>query len=196
MFERLRQFLEDMTGAEPAERDFDEGDFRLAAAALLVHVAEIDGFFSEQERRSLLLLLQQRFDLDADASRRLIVAAQKSDREAVDLYRFTSILQHAMNFPDRRRLIEMMWTISYADGEAQEFEENIIWRVSELLGVPSRDRIALRRKIRSESGHDPNTPGPWSDTAGDEVAGAEDVGAKHGGPGRQGAGPNKKERSQ
>ncbi len=168
MFERLRQFLEEMTGPDPAERDFGEGDFRLAAAALLVHVAEADGFFSEPERRSLLLLLQQRFDLDNEAARRLVAAAQKSDREAVDLFRFTSILQHALSFPDRRRLIEMMWTIAYADGEAQEFEENIIWRVSELLGVPSRDRIALRRKIRAECGFDPEAPGPWGKTGADE----------------------------
>jgi uncharacterized tellurite resistance protein B-like protein len=168
MFDKLRQFLEDMTGSDPAEREFGEGDFRLAAAALLVHVAEADGFFSEPERRSLLLLLQQRFALDADSARRLVAAAQKSDREAVDLYSFTSILQHAMTFPDRRRLIEMMWTIAYADGEAEEFEENVIWRVSELLGVPSRDRIALRRKIRAESGCDPESPGPWGALSADD----------------------------
>jgi uncharacterized tellurite resistance protein B-like protein len=169
MFDKLRQFLEDMTGTDPAEREFGEGDIRLAAAALLVHVAEADGFFSDAERRALLLLLQQRFALDADAARRLVAAAQKSDRESVDLYSFTSKLQHAMSFPDRRRLIEMMWTIAYADGEAEEFEENTIWRVSELLGVPSRDRIALRRKVRSESGCDPEAPGPWgADTAHDE----------------------------
>jgi hypothetical protein len=66
-----------------------------------------------------------------------------------------------MYLAERRRLIEMMWTIAYADGHAQEFEENIIWRVSELLGVSARDRIALRRKIRDESGCGSETPGPW-----------------------------------
>ena len=66
-----------------------------------------------------------------------------------------------MNLAERRRLIEMMWTIAYADGHAQEFEENVIWRVSELLGVPARDRIALRRKIRAERGCDNETAGPW-----------------------------------
>jgi uncharacterized tellurite resistance protein B-like protein len=161
MFDKLRQFIEDVTAPEPPEREFGEGDMRLAAAAILVHVAEIDGFFDPAERRALLLLLQQRFDLDADAASRLLAAAQKSDREAVDLYSFTSILQHAMNFAERRRLIEEMWTIAYADGRAEEFEENIIWRVSELLGVPTRDRIALRRKVREEAGCQAETAGPW-----------------------------------
>jgi hypothetical protein len=62
---------------------------------------------------------------------------------------------------DRRRLIEMMWTVAYADGLVQEFEENIIWRVSELLGVPARERLAMRRKVREEHGCDPDAPGPW-----------------------------------
>jgi len=126
-----------------------------------VHVAEADGFFSEPERRSLLLLLQQRFALDADSARRLVAAAQKSDREAVDLYSFTSILQHAMTFPDRRRLIEMMWTIAYADGEAEEFEENVIWRVSELLGVPRATASRCAGKSARER-CDPESPGPWA----------------------------------
>jgi uncharacterized tellurite resistance protein B-like protein len=161
MFDRLRQFIEDMTGPAPSEREFGEGELRLAAAALLVHLAEVDGFFAPSERRSLLQALQQRFDLGAEAAARLLAAAQKSDREAVDLYAFTSILKEAMDLEERRDLIEMMWTVAYADGEAQEFEENIIWRVSELLGVPTRDRIALRRKVRSAGGFDPESAGPW-----------------------------------
>lgn len=161
MLDRLRQFIEDLTGSDSAGRDFGEDDLRLASAALLVHVAEIDGFFAPSERRSLLNLLQTRFDLGADEAERLLAAAQKSDREAVDLYGFTSTLKDAMELPERRRLIEMLWTIAYADGEAQEFEENIIWRVSELLGVPARDRIALRRKVREDGGFAIDSPGPW-----------------------------------
>ena len=161
MFERLRQLIEDMTGSQAGERDFEETELRVAAAALLVHVAEVDGFFSDSEKRALLLLLQQRFDLGLDEAERLLAEARERDREAVDLYGFTSVLKHSMAGPDRRRLIEMMWTIAYADGVVQEFEENIIWRVSELLGVPARDRLAMRRKVREEHGCEPDAPGPW-----------------------------------
>jgi uncharacterized tellurite resistance protein B-like protein len=176
MFDKLRRFLEDMAGPDPAERDFEADELRVASAALLVHVAEVDGFFSEPERRSLLLTLQQRYDLDADAAHQLLAAGQKSDREAVDLYQFTSALVQRMSLPERRRLIESMWTIAYADGELEEFEENIIWRVSELLGVPARDRIALRRKVRDESGFDPETPGPWEKDFGETDFGETETG--------------------
>jgi uncharacterized tellurite resistance protein B-like protein len=163
MFNKLRRFIDELTGAEPVERDFGENELRVAAAALLVHVAEIDGFFTDSEKRALLLLLQQRFDLDVDSAERLLAEARARDRESVDLYGFTSVLKHSMSGPDRRRLVEMMWTVAYADGVVQEFEENIIWRVAELLGVPSRERIAMRRKVREEHGCDPDAPGPWDD---------------------------------
>lgn len=161
MLDTLRRFFAEITGGEPVERAFDEQDLRVASAALLIHVAEIDGFVSAAEHRALLLLLQQRFDLAADCAEKLFNQAKKSAREAVDLYGFTSILKTTMSDVDRRRLIEMMWTVAYADGVLQEFEENIIWRVAELLGVPARDRIALRRKIREESGYAVDAPGPW-----------------------------------
>lgn len=162
MFERLRQFIDEITGSEAAERDFGGNELRVAAAALLVHVAEIDGFFSETEKRALLLLLQQRFDLGSDEAEQLLAEARDRDREAVDLFGFTSVLKDSMAGPDRRRLIEMMWTVAYADGTVQEFEENIIWRVSELLGVSARDRLAMRRKVREEHGCEPDAPGPWN----------------------------------
>ena len=85
-----------------------------------------------------------------------------------------SALGKAMSPAERQRLIEMMWTIAYSEGELHAFEENIIWRVSELLGVSTNDRIALRRKIRSESGCDPDAAGPWerdSGTSGSDAKG-------------------------
>ncbi|PPQ39055.1 Uncharacterized conserved protein, tellurite resistance protein B (TerB) family [Rhodoblastus acidophilus] len=163
MFELIRQFVEELTSGTAVERAFDDKDLRVASAALLVHVAEIDGVFSDSERRALLLLLQQRFDVSDDEAQKLLDAGRRSDREAVDLYSFTSALKDAMSLPERRRLVEMMWTVAYADGDLAEFEENVIWRVSELLAVPSRDRIALRQKVRGDCGLDPRAPAPWDD---------------------------------
>ena len=41
----------------------------------------------------------------------------------------------------------MMWRIVYADRRVDEFEENLIWRAADLLGVSSRERIELRHKV-------------------------------------------------
>ena len=51
----------------------------------------------------------------------------------------------------------MMWEIIYADGRVSEFEENVIWRASDLLGISSRERIEIGRRVaaeRAQSGND------------------------------------------
>jgi uncharacterized tellurite resistance protein B-like protein len=49
-------------------------------------------------------------------------------------------------------MIEMMWQLAYADGAASDYEDNLIWRVADLLGVPSRERIALRQRVAAARG--------------------------------------------
>ena len=46
----------------------------------------------------------------------------------------------------------MMWQMVYADGNLNEFEDNIVWRASDLLGISTRDRVELRREVVAESG--------------------------------------------
>jgi uncharacterized tellurite resistance protein B-like protein len=41
----------------------------------------------------------------------------------------------------------MMWEIVYVDGRVSEFEDNLLWRAADLLGVSSRERIELRRHV-------------------------------------------------
>jgi uncharacterized tellurite resistance protein B-like protein len=41
----------------------------------------------------------------------------------------------------------MMWELVYADGKVSEFEENVVWRAADLLGVSSRERIDLRHRV-------------------------------------------------
>ena len=52
----------------------------------------------------------------------------------------------SVNEEGRLRIIEMMWELVYADGHVTEFEDNVIWRAADLLGISSRDRINLKHR--------------------------------------------------
>jgi len=41
----------------------------------------------------------------------------------------------------------MMWELVYADGQVSEFEDNVVWRAADLLGISSRDRIDLKHQV-------------------------------------------------
>ena len=150
MFEAFKTLISDIVDGEKHPSQFAENDYRLAAAALLVHAAAIDGDLSQSERDKLHAVIKQRFNLtDADTDK-LVDQATAAEHEAVDLYHFTSQLNRALDEPGRARIIEMMWEIVYADGQRDELEDNLLWRAADLLGVSPRERIELRRRISGE----------------------------------------------
>ena len=162
MFEALKRFIADVSSRPEEDSGFEPDDYRLATAALLVHVANVDGRFDQAERAKLRDVIEQRFGLDAAATTRLIEKAEESDRDAVDFFQFTNVLKRQLDDAGRHRIIEMMWDVVFADGEVSEFEENVVWRIAELLGVPTRDRVALRQKVAEEEHVTLEHPGPWS----------------------------------
>jgi uncharacterized tellurite resistance protein B-like protein len=56
----------------------------------------------------------------------------------------------------RKKIVEMMFQVAYADGSLSEFEDNIVWRAADLMHVPSRERVTIRRRVRDESAADEN----------------------------------------
>ena len=160
MLDGLRQFIADIVSPDAqADRAFDDNDYRLAATALLVHVVSIDGEPSANEKRKLHSLIESRFGLDPGTADKLIASATLIEGEAVDLFHFTSIIMRQVNEEGRLRIVEMMWELVYADGQVSEFEDNVVWRAADLLGVSSRDRIDLKRRVAEKQASLPR--GPW-----------------------------------
>ena len=152
MFESFRNFVAEFVDGEKHPNQFAENDYRLAAVALLVHAAAIDGDMSQSERDKLHAIVKKRFALSDALADELIEKATQAEHEAVDLYHFTSLLNRVLDEDGRAKVVEMMWQIVYADGERDELEDNLLWRAADLLGVSQRQRIELRQRIAQESG--------------------------------------------
>jgi uncharacterized tellurite resistance protein B-like protein len=146
VFEVIKSFVADLANNDGQPGDLGDDEFRVAYAALLVHAAAIDGSVSESERDRLKSLLMRRFELDQGATADLIARAAAADERAVDLYHFTRLLNERLDEPGRLRMIETMWTVAYADGAPSDYENNLIWRVADLLGVSQAERVALRQR--------------------------------------------------
>lgn len=119
---------------------------RLAVAALLVHLAAVDGAVKSEERKALKGALQDFYELSEDEVEKLIAEATHHDNEAVDFYRFTSALS-ALDTKERIEIIRMMWQVVFADRKNHELEDNMVWRIAELIGVSARDRTTLRAQM-------------------------------------------------
>jgi uncharacterized tellurite resistance protein B-like protein len=147
MFGSIKTFISNLAGDANQRGSSGQRDRLTAITALLIRVATVHHELSEARRAKLHAILRSSYGLDDSAAAQLIFDADAIARTAIDLYRFTRPLNEVQDDEGRRRLVQMMWEIVYADRRVNEFEENIIWRAADLLGVSTRQRVELRQRI-------------------------------------------------
>ena len=152
LWAKFKDLVDRVAGAEDQARNLREEELRLAAAALLVRASVMDGKIDASERGKLKTLLQERFELEGEEVRSLLVEAVVRQHELVDLYRFISVLCRQLDQDGKKRIVEMLWEMVMADGVVHEFESNLVWRVGELLGVSTQDRVILKQEVARRAG--------------------------------------------
>ena len=140
MFDAIGRFFS--TSDSTAKAD----DPRLAVAVLLVHLAAVDGTVGEEEKQAVRGALQDYYGLDEESVRKLVHEARRRDADAVDFYHFTSALG-SLPESERVEIVRMMWQVVFADKKNHELEDNMVWRIAELIGVSARQRTILRNQM-------------------------------------------------
>jgi len=149
LWNKLKDIVEGVDRSPGCVKDLRGEELRLAAGALLITAGGIDGKFEPDEKRKVKSLLQKRFDLEPAETKQLFADSEARERDSVDLYRFTSVLCRELDQDGRKRIVEMLWEVVLADGVVDEFEANLVWRVAELIGVSTRDRVTLRKQVEA-----------------------------------------------
>ena len=148
MVDFLRDFLIRRKGAAPeGASGHGEPELRLAAAALLVEAAKMDGVFDEAERTQITAILADRFEMAAGDIATLIEAADAEADLAGGLYGFTKTVRDNFDHAERVWMIEMLWEVAYADGVLHDFESNMLRRAAGLLYVTDRESGAARKRV-------------------------------------------------
>ena len=145
MFESLKRLFSGQPG--PVERDLDP---QVAAAALLVEAALVDGVYANLESDQIAEILLDSLGLDAERVDEVLTQGEELAEDSTGAHQFT---QHVKKLPilERVRVIEGLYLVSLADGAACKFEEAFIRHVSSLLHVDDIRRAQARR--RAESRH-------------------------------------------
>ncbi|MEE3000890.1 MAG: TerB family tellurite resistance protein [Pseudomonadota bacterium] len=129
-------------------------ELQAAAAALLVESACMDGSFDDQERKSIIKLMEQHFDLNDEESSTLILEAEKIIENASDIYTFTRVIKDRYEPKQRIEVIEMLWEVAFADGNVDHYEANLISRIAGLIFVSDRDRGDAKKRVMARLGMD------------------------------------------
>jgi uncharacterized tellurite resistance protein B-like protein len=129
---------------EPPARETEvqrEQRLHLAAAALLIETARADFTEDGVEQAALEKLLCDSLGLARSEVGELIRRASQRVDEATSLYEFTRVINDHFSPEQKVQLIEDMWTVAFADGNLDKYEEHLIRRVAELTYVSHQDYI-------------------------------------------------------
>ena len=132
---------------EPVEADqAPQSDaLHIAAAALLVRAAQIDGLMDAGEEKLLARLVGPNFGLDADEAAMLIRDAKQAVDEANDLFQFTNRINAHFGEAHKIMLLELLWQIVLSDGVVDDYEANLLRRVAGLIYVTDQQAGQARK---------------------------------------------------
>lgn len=146
------EFFNILDGEEgTAEVKLSEDKRQLACAALLIEVAIVDNEFDQEEFAALQAILESDFGVSEEQCKTLVTLAQQECEASTSTYQFTQLVNNHCTPEDKYSLIKGMWTIAYADGDLDKYEEYVIRKVSDLIYVSHADFIRAKHETRPES---------------------------------------------
>lgn len=156
MLDALRKLLGDtvqVTSSTPGTSSpSDALDVRVAACAMLVELANVDGEFSAIERQRIMEILERHFGVEAEGAERLLTEAASVSRGAVDDFVFTRQVVREYTLAQRMVLAELMWQVVLADGELDGQESYLMRKLANLLQLEPAFLAEARKRTKPDAG--------------------------------------------
>lgn len=131
MIKLLKQVFEDLGKSEASA--VDQKSIELCSFSLMAITASSDSTFDEDEQATILALGERLFSLDRATAQSILDEARQEADISTSLYEFTSLVHEHMSEPEKFQLVKGLWSIAYADGRIDKYEEHIIRRIAELI---------------------------------------------------------------
>ena len=112
-------------------------------SALLVHAAKIDENYSENEKK-LIKNFMKSYLKDVDAEK-LLIESEEIEKNSNQLLNFTNIIKKN-SMEVKKDIIEHLWKIVISDNSVDQYESNLMRRISGLIYVP--DKVCAEIKLK------------------------------------------------
>lgn len=150
MLDRLKSIF--TTPAALPETPQPADQLHVAAAALLVRAAQIDGHIDAREAALLKRLVGPYFGLSNAEAEALLKQATQAVDQANDLFQFTQQINTHFTEVHKLMLMQLLWQIVLGDGVVDDYEANLLRRVAGLIHVTDQQAGAARKRAEAELG--------------------------------------------
>ena len=150
-FARLVNRLKDGFAAE-VEPKPKQDPLRLATAAVLLEIGYADGTFSPAEGEDLTAYLKRAFGLEPEEARELIDEATEIRNRTIDHFALTNYIRKNASLPDRIGIVKTMWRMVYSDGKLTDYENYLVRKLADLLGLEHHVMIEAKVAVMRDMG--------------------------------------------
>ena len=138
------------SGTEAEEKRQDP--LRLATAAILLDIAYADGNFTPAEDGDILGFLKRAFALDDGEARDLVAAAGEIRAHTIDHFALTNYIRKNSPLERRVEIVRTMWRMVYSDGRLTDYENYLVRKLADLLGLEHHVMIGAKVEVLRELG--------------------------------------------
>lgn len=135
---------------EPEQATKESCPTQRAAAALMIEVAYADHEFDAQEAQKLPELLRAHTGLTTQESLELMEIAKQEVDIATSLHQFTRHLNQVFSIEEKTNLLTTLWSVAYADGNIDKYEDHIIRRIADLLHLRHSEFVQAKHEAQAK----------------------------------------------
>ena len=120
------------------------------AVAVLVHEARRADYDETHHKESDAGVAALRDLLGVDTARaaELLVQGREKAQHLTSFYAPVTVIKRELDMPERVRLVEHLWRVSFADGQLNLYEDHYVRKIAHLLYVPNTDSMLARNRAR------------------------------------------------
>jgi uncharacterized tellurite resistance protein B-like protein len=125
---------------------------RLATAAILIETAYADGEFSPAEDGDVIGYLKRAFQLDDATAQELVAEGAEVRGKTIDHFALTNFIRKNATLDERIEIVKTMWRIVYTDRKLTDYENYLVRKLADLLGLEHHVMIEAKVAVLREIG--------------------------------------------
>ena len=116
----------------------------LGISALLVHAANIDEIYTEQEKKLIKNFITTY--LENEDANEILKKAEEIENNSNQLLNYTNIIKQN-SIDVKKDIIEHLWQVIISDKSVDQYESNLMRRVCGLIYFPDKECAEIKMKL-------------------------------------------------
>ena len=145
MFQNFKNLFDKVKQENNSEVEILEEEIH-AVLSLLIEACKVDGTISDSEIEKITNLLINKFHLEPTKAKNALNFVLEKANEKVEIFSDIKVILDTMDHEERIKVIEMLWGVVLADGKIDDYESNLMRKISSLLHVSSFETAEAKKR--------------------------------------------------